>query len=122
MYVRKRIKKIFLAMASEEMSEMAKAMINYLLEELEPKIWSTKKDALTTFQEFFFRSKPKLKDADIKTLLLGDSSRKGLCSASGQISWKNFRLNNSSILALKLLIRLLDPTQNPGTFVFNLFQ
>lgn len=42
------------------------AMTNFLLDELNPYIWTKKKDALSTFENFFFRAKPKYTEQDIR--------------------------------------------------------
>jgi hypothetical protein len=99
---------------------VATAMVNFVLDELQPLLWTHKKDALATFEEYFFRTKPKLTQADIQTLLVGETAgaqRKGLMLIAGQVSWKNNRLHNASILCLHLILRLMDTTQNPGVYV-----
>eukprot|EP00808_Paulinella_micropora_P019923 g2367.t1 len=95
-----------------QVREQAKAMIQYLLDELQPKVYTKKKEALDTFEDYYFKNNPQLSNHDIKTLLLGTEQHKGLVHACGLISWKNFRLQTAAGKALGLLSRLLDSKEN----------
>ena len=46
--------------------ETARAMVNYLLDELQPQLWTKRKDAISTFADYFFRTHPVLPDLDIE--------------------------------------------------------
>eukprot|EP00474_Spongospora_subterranea_P009622 CRZ10080.1 hypothetical protein [Spongospora subterranea] len=92
--------------------EMAKCMLNFLLDELQPQLWTKKKDAIATFTSYYFRSFPAYDDDHIRTMYMGDSTRRGLLQACGQISWKSFRIKTSSIRSLDLLVDLLDDIKN----------
>lgn len=50
--------------------ETAKAMVIYLLDELQPQLWTKRKDAISTFSGYFFRTNPVLSDTDIEVRAL----------------------------------------------------
>ena len=46
--------------------ETAKAMVMYLLNALQPQLWTKRKDALATFSGYYFRTNPTLLEDDVK--------------------------------------------------------
>lgn len=59
--------------------ETAKAMVIYLLDELQPQLWTKRKDAISTFFGYFFRTNPVLCDSDVEVRAL--PCRSALASA-----------------------------------------
>jgi hypothetical protein len=114
-------------------------MVDYVLANLQPYLWTTKKETLQNFEEFYFRQQPKvdfaaprararsrrlathptpqprsqLSEALIRDLLTGTGGKgRGLLEAIGGTSWKSKAMRVSSGQALALLLKLLDPKQN----------
>lgn len=103
------------ALQSEEhaMNEM---MVSFLLDNLQPYLWTKKKEAIMLFEEFVFTQYPVFSTQQTQDILIGRGGKgRGLMETAGGTSWKKHgRLRKSSAKAVGLIVRLLDPTQHPG--------
>lgn len=52
--------------------------LEHLLNELHQSVLTKKKDAISAFEEYYFRSKPKMNDAEIKVRLGSDNPNFGM--------------------------------------------
>ena len=90
-------------------------MLNYLLDNLEPMIWTKKKECLSNFEAYFFSQYPQLSEQQITEILCGRSKgRGGLLETISGKSWRTGKIKKASAIAVDLLLRFLDAGQHPG--------
>lgn len=102
------------------MSEELWVHINNLIEELVPSalVQKHRKKALTSFAEYYFSTFPAVSHEQALILLFGDGKYKGIVQSIGRKSQIGDTVKVSSIMAVELLGRLLDPDANKHAFVF----
>ena len=94
--------------------ELSQRMVEHLLDNLQPYLWTNKRAAMDAFEEYIFKQYPTLPEFLLADILIGRAGKgRGLMETIGGISWKTGWLRNSSVTAMNLLLRLLDPAQNP---------
>ena len=99
-------------------------MLTFLLEELSPSVFTRKKEALDTFDQYYFKIRPTFTPEQVRSLLYGctpaapNELHKGLLALCGFTSWKSKKLKKAAGRALAMLAKLCDINANPHAQAF----
>lgn len=105
-------------------AEVARSMLAFLLEELSPSVFTRKKDALETFDTYYFRIFPTYTPNEIRALYYGCTNAapaekaKGIFALCGMTSWKHSGLKKAAGQALGMLAKLCDRECSPHAQAF----
>ena len=94
--------------------ELSQMMVDFLLDNLQPYLWTNKKAALDKFEDFLFRQCPPISDAMMLDIFAGRAGKgRGILETAGGISWRRGCMRTSSVRAINLVLHLLCPSQSP---------
>ena len=85
-----------------EERDVARSMLTVLLEELSPSVFTRKKEALDTFDQYYFKIRPTFTPEQVRSLLYGctpaapNELHKGLLALCGFTSWKSKKLKKAA--------------------------